>query len=389
MSRIWNLARKPAFGTAFVIVVILAASTWPWTQDPEHARAAGDVTVSNEQFARYIEEWSEPEGYFDSDNFITNETSYLHVVDDLRRRVKPGGIYLGVGPDQNFSYLAHTQPALAIITDIRRQNMIEHLLFKALFEMASTRAEYLALLFSKEVPKIKSDATLDQLIAAIRPVPSNREAFDRNLAAVKRVLIQRYKLNLSSEDLSKIDYVYGTFWEENLDLRFSSIGRRNASSIGRRNAFGYPTFQDILLETDRQGQYQNYLASEALFRWLKKFQAQNRLIPIVGDFAGPKALRSVGAFLKKNGLQVSMFYTSNVEFYLFGRPTWDRYMDNLHSLPISGDSVFIRSYFPTYGRPHPLNVPGHRPTSMVLPIAELLQDFDAGRLSSYWDVVRP
>jgi hypothetical protein len=151
----------------------------------------------------------------------------------------------------------------------------------------------------------------------------------------------------------------------------------------------YPTLEEMLLETDRQGRKQNYLSSEELFQWLKRFQAENRLIPIVGDFAGPHALKTVGAFLKANGLKVSTFYTSNVEFYLFGRPTWAMYVANLRSFPIADDSIFIRSYFPTYGRPHPLNVPGHRSTSVVSSITRFLADYDARRLSDYWDVVKP
>src|SRR5205085_5810764 len=100
-------------------------------------------TVSRADFARYIDRWSEPEGYFDTDNFITNETSYLHVIPDLQKRTRPGGVYVGVGPDQNFSYIARTKPSLAIIVDIRRQNILQHLFFKALFDLSTSRAEYL------------------------------------------------------------------------------------------------------------------------------------------------------------------------------------------------------------------------------------------------------
>src|SRR2546426_10545485 len=148
MRRILTLNRKSVSGLGMALVLLLGAIVLPWPQ--QQPRAATNVQVSIEQFGRYIDEWSEPEGYFDSDNFISNETSYLHVIPDLRQRVKPGGIYLGVGPDQNLSYIVHTRPSLAIITDIRRQNMLQHLLFKALFAIATNRVEYLSVLFSKE-----------------------------------------------------------------------------------------------------------------------------------------------------------------------------------------------------------------------------------------------
>src|SRR5437773_392072 len=154
---------------------------------------------------------------------------------------------------------------------------------------------------------------------------------------------------------------------------------RTFSSIGRNNADQYPTLEEMFLETSRSGKLENYLASEEQFQWLKKFEAENRLIPIVGDFAGTHALRAVAAFLKANGLRVSTFYTSNVEFYLFGAAGWERFVANVHALPLTDDAVFIRSYFPTYGRRHPLNVPGHRSTSLVQPIGRFLEDYDAHR----------
>jgi hypothetical protein len=270
---------------------------------------------------------------------------------------------------------------LAIITDIRRQNMLQHLWLKSLFAKSTNRVEYLSLLFARKPPRVKSDASFQQLLDAIRASTTDETLFKSNFAMVKRELLDGYKLSLSEDDLSKIEYIYENFWKEGLDLRFSSIGRGNASM--------YPSFEDLLLETDRQGRQQNYLSSEELFQRLKRFEAENRLIPIVGDFAGPHAFKAVGAFLKTNGLTISTFYTSNVEFYLFGSANWARYIANLHALPIGPDSVFIRSYFPTYGRSHPMNMPGHRSTSLVGPIRPFLTDYDSGRIRSYWDVVKP
>jgi len=376
MSLLYKL-RAYLLAAGLTVVLVFGASVIPWREEP---RAAAEIQISADQFSRYVREWSEPEGYFDSDNFLSNETSYLHVIDDLRTRVNPGGIYLGVGPDQNFSYIVHTRPMMAVVTDIRRQNMIEHLWYKALFALASNRVEYLALLVSRETPTVKRDAKLEDILQAVRTSPTSEKLFLKNVSAVKKILTETYNLNLSSDDLAKLEYVYKTFWDENLELRFSSIGRGNALM--------YPTFEEMLLETDRHGREQSYLSSEELFQWLKKFEAENRLIPIVGDFAGSHALRTVGAFLKANGLHVSTFYTSNVEFYLFGRPTWTRWVANVKSLPIGDDSTFIRSYFPN-GRIHPLNVPGHRSTSLTGSMTRFVADNDARRLDSYWDVVKP
>src|SRR5215831_20611194 len=90
-------------------------------------------------FAQTIARLSEPNGYFDTDNLISNESSYLQVIPDLARRGVHGGAYIGVGPDQNFSYIAATRPAIAFIIDVRRDNELLHLLFKAFFKESRTR----------------------------------------------------------------------------------------------------------------------------------------------------------------------------------------------------------------------------------------------------------
>jgi len=354
----------------------VAVGLWQTAAPPPKALSTFPLTRA--QFAQYVESLSEPEGYFDTDNFISNETSYLHVIPALKRDVKPGNVYMGVGPDQNFPYIAHTQPALAVITDIRRQNMLQHLFYKALFELSASRGEFLALLLSVETPRIDARASLPDLLTAIRRGTPTEARYRSNVATVRRRLGE-FGLQLDGEDYRKIEYVYRTFFEEGLDLRFSSIGRNNAMN--------YPTLQTLLVQTDKTGKLQGYLATEELFLWLKKFQTENRLIPIVGDFAGQKALKAVGAFLKSSNLQVSTFYTSNVEYYLFGNSQWSPYVENLRSLPLTSDAVFIRAYFGTGGPNHPENVPGHRSTTVVQSIPAMLRNLAAGRIRTYWDAV--
>ena len=373
-----SMSRRLICAASLLILVVVAFGFQRKADVP--VAAAADIQVSRSQFAQYIVDFSEPEGYFDTDNFISNETSYLHVVPDLRRQVKPGFVYLGVGPDQNFSYIVHTRPSLAIVTDIRRQNMLQHLLYKALFDLSSSRAEYLAMLFSRETPKVDSRASLRDHLLRVRSSGSSVARFRTNFTAIRDRLVQGYGLKLSTDDLEKIEYVYRTLHEEGLDLRFSSIGRNNAAS--------YPTFESLLLQTDRSGQLQGYLATEELFQWMKRFEAENRLIPIVGDFAGARALKSVASFLQKNGLMVSTFYTSNVEYYLFENAEWRPFVSNVRAFPSTEDAVFIRAYFGSFGV-HPLNVPGHRSTTLVHSMRDFLRNESAGKIRSYSDVIEP
>ena len=117
-------------------------------RDSPHAAYASSLTLDrparvDSAFAKLVQRLSEPGGYFDSDNLISNETSYLHVLDGMRRLKVQGGAYIGVGPDQNFSYIAAVRPNIAFMIDIRRDNLLEHLLFKSLFAMSRNRVEYL------------------------------------------------------------------------------------------------------------------------------------------------------------------------------------------------------------------------------------------------------
>src|SRR5690349_23835187 len=120
------------------------------------AQQAAPTGRTQDSFSSRVAALSEPGGYFNTDNLISNERSFLHVVPELRalsRQASADGAYLGVGPDQNFSYIAHLRPSIAVIVDIRRDNLLLHLLFKAIFAESRTRVDYLALLTGRPIPK--------------------------------------------------------------------------------------------------------------------------------------------------------------------------------------------------------------------------------------------
>src|SRR4029453_10094158 len=118
--------------------------------------------LSDDAFWKLIADFSEPGGSFVSDNFVSNELAFQEVLTTLTDGRKPGGVYLGVGPEQNFTYIAALKPKIAFVFDIRRQNMLEHLMYKAVFEMSSDRAEFLSRLFSRTGP-----ADLDKNTSAV------------------------------------------------------------------------------------------------------------------------------------------------------------------------------------------------------------------------------
>jgi hypothetical protein len=291
-------------------------------------------------FARTIAELSEPGGYFDTDNLISNERSYLWVLPDLERAAVRGGAYIGVGPDQNFSYIASVQPAVAFIVDIRRDNLLLHLLFKALFAASPTRAAYLGQLLGRSVApttQTSRQATMAELLGAMDRAPRLSVAAVDALRARLDAEIGRMGLPLSGEDRGTIDRFHRTFIDEGLDLQFTSTGRAPQSY--------YPTYRDLLLETDQSGRPGNFLATEGAFQFVKGLQARDLVIPVTGDLSGRHALTAIGRLLTARKQQVSAVYTSNVEFYLARSGALDRFLANLRALPRAGHAVLIRSRF--------------------------------------------
>src|SRR2546428_4055415 len=141
------------------------------------ATEALPLQLSDEAFWNMVTEFSETGGYFRSDNFVSNETTFQYVIKDLKK-TKPGGVYLGVGPDQNFTYIVAMRPKMAIIFDIRRQNMLQHLMFKALIEMSSDRADFLSRLFSRKRPAgIGAQTTAEELFNAYEDIEADRQFF--------------------------------------------------------------------------------------------------------------------------------------------------------------------------------------------------------------------
>lgn len=337
--------------------------------------------LTDSAFAALSAALSEAGGYFDTDNLISNETSYLHVLAGLREAGIEGGAYLGVGPGQNFSYIAEFRPRLAFIIDIRRDNLLHHLLYKALFEVADSRADFLALLVGREPPPDPwawADRSIDELVAWIDAQPLEPDVADR-ARQIADSAVATLGIPLSREDLATIGRFHGVFIRGGLDLRYRSYGRPPRPY--------YPTFRQLLLETDLTGRQANYLASPERYRVVRDLQRANRVIPVVGDLAGDYAMRSIGDTLRARDLRVTAFYTSNVEFYLYRAGTFDRFAANVVTLPTAADAVLIRSYFPSGGDPHPHRVPGYWSTQLLQPVDAFVRAMAGGGFLSYRDLV--
>jgi len=136
---------------------------------------------------------------------------------------------------------------------------------------------------------------------------------------------------------------------------------------------------------DGNGVQRSYLSSDERFQAIKAMEERNLIVPVVGDFAGPKALRGVGEYIRDHEATVGAFYTSNVEQYLFRNGVWRQFYANLATLPFDEQTVIVRSVSPRDGYLGVPQGPDGR-ANVIDPVAALVRDFTAGRIRSYYDV---
>ena len=342
-----------------------------------------EINEKRYDFAQLVNRLSEKAGYFGSDNLVSNELSYEHVLGKLAKMNVTGGAYLGVGPDQNFTYISQIKPRVAVMVDIRRDAMLQHLMFKAMFMMSRNRIDYLSNLFARPLPR-------DHRKWNDRPIRDFVDYFDRTpldqrLAEKLRGEMQKriasFGLQLTQRDVETIDEIYQAFYTDCLEVRYTIRDR----PTGRF----FPAYRDLLLEKDLEGRHRNYLATEADFQVVKNLQDRNLIIPITADLSGTQGVKAIGAFLKEINEKISAFYVSNVEFYLWRYDTMPRFVDNLKALPIDDKSVIIRSYFnyAYHTEAHPQTVGNSFSVQLMQTIGSMLEDYASDRpYDSYWDL---
>ena len=345
------------------------------------SRDGAIATANDSTFAGLVARLSEGGGFFDSDNLVSNEATYLHVLGTMRSLGVRGGAYIGVGPDQNFSYIAQVRPSVAYLIDIRRDNLLQHLWFKALFALAADRDEYLSLMLGRPLPRNARlrGRPVEEVLAYLDTVPSSRQFVTANARRVTEV-IRSFGVPLTDVEYAAIASIHEAFVQSGLELRFTSHNRPAR--------YFYPTLRELILERDLSGAHGNYLVRHEDFAFVKDLHARNRIIPVTGDLSGEHALRAIGRDIAARGEQVSAFYVSNVEFYLMRQGSFETFADNTASLPIGPRSVIIRSLFGgLYRVDHPQSVPGYFSTQLMQTLESFVAEHAAGGYRTYRDVV--
>jgi hypothetical protein len=295
-------------------------------------RSTMPVAITDQQFWDLSEALSEPPGAFTlSDNFVSNEP---HFADNARGLRPTGGVYIGVGPEQNFTYIARVRPAMAFIIDIRRENRSLHLLYKALFELSSDRADFVSRLFSRPRPQdLGSNASVEEIFRRYDAVPHSYDQYARNAALVRERLLKTRGLPLSSIDLDWIERVLRAFYNDGPAIDF--WGSRAVDGVR-------PSYRQLMTGRDITGEPRSFLASDEAFHFVKDLQSRNMIVPVIGDFGGPSAIRRVGDYVRQQSDVITAFYGSNVGVYLTTQQT-RLFCGNLATLPVAPRTWFIES----------------------------------------------
>jgi hypothetical protein len=298
---------------------------------------AADVlpsTLDDDTFWRLIANFSEPDGAFRYENLLSNEASYQVVIPALKRVAQPGGAYVGVGPEQNFTYIAALEPKIAFIVDIRGRNTLELLMYKALFEISPDRADFVSQLFSRKRPTgLDTKSTAQELFSAFESPTCDMAMLGRTVKRVNDRLMLDHHFPLTVDDQNTIQHVLEVFCARGPQIDYGFVNAPSNLSA--------PSYSDLMTATDGRGQNWSYLANEANFMRVHGMQLNNLIVPLTGDFGGMRTLRAVGAYLKRHNVTLSVFYVSNVEQYLVKEQQL-RFRTNVSMMPMAASSVIIR-----------------------------------------------
>ncbi len=291
--------------------------------------------ISKDAFKSILYEFSEKGGDYPSDNLISNELTYLNILEDKKlAQLKGEGAYIGVGPEQNFSYIGYIKPKIAFIVDIRPECQTEHLMYKAIFQISDTPEQFLNHLFG--LPKKSTDSlwNIEKYFTNFTSSKQDKNRLIQTFQDIVCIIENDFAFTLTNEQKTFIQYVLTEFYEKGKQLVFS-----NKTGLVK----DFPTFEQIILAKTPSGLQKSFLADLNSYNYLREMHTKNLIIPLIGDFSGVKTFNKIANYLNTQEIPLSVFYVSNVESCL-DKTQYEKFMSNLKLLPIDDNSIFIRYY---------------------------------------------
>ena len=285
--RRYQITAKPHFQIFMVACFVLCAISTVRLVPYGRAAAAAPTELTDKQFWSLSSDFSEKDGFFRSDNLLSNETTFQFIIPDLLKTAKQGRVYLGVGPEQNFTYIAALKPAMAFIIDIRHGNLDVHLMYKALFELSKDRAEFVSRLFSRKRPNgLTTKSTASEIFSAYLGAEGSKEIYEENLKAVEDVLMKKHGFPLTAGDLEGIRWALSNYYQFGPSISYNSSLSANIPPAivgaigGNRGGNNGVTYASLMMADDGGNQNWSYLANEENFAFLKDLERRNLIVPV-------------------------------------------------------------------------------------------------------------
>ena len=309
--------------------------------------------LSDAEFWKLETDISEPGGYFRiEDNYTSNEREVGALFTMLRESSVEGGVYMGVGPEQNFTYIAAIRPAMAFIVDIRRQAVMQHLMFKAMFELAKDRADFISLLFAKPRPRglDTDDVDPEDLGGVSRRRGPTPALAAKNYARVVERLTEDARIHVhGGRDRAS---------SRRCSTRSTSYGPA-ITTRGSAAAATAATFADLTgFSTDALGPAAELpLDRGQLPVRSRRCTRRTSSCRSSGDFGGPKAIRAIGAYLHEHAARERVLRLERRAVPLQDGKA-QRSTTTSRRCPIDSTSVFIRPYSMRRGSAGTVGRPG-------------------------------
>lgn len=318
------------------------------------------------RFDSIVRALSEPDAGPGADNLVTNEDSFTRICGAIERQVVPDEVYIGVGPDQNFTYIAHARPSLAFIVDYRRRNLLLHLFHQALFALSRDRIAYLSRLTARRPNRpVGPKSTAAELVESFDDAAIDRGFLEATATEIARFL---RPLGLIGEsEWAALATIGAKLAGPGMNARFLALPM-------------YPSFGRLI------GTGAHMLSEESLYRRVRDRQLAERVIPVVGDLAGTKAMPALADWLRTKRLRVGMIYLSDVEFFLLRNGAFARFLANLDRIPWAHGAMLARST--SRGITHPERVASDTGTTILRPVEAFLREARAGGIRTEDDLFR-
>ncbi len=304
------------------------------------------------------------------DCFVSSEVGYNEVLSRcMPASPSPRGAYLGVGPDQNYTYIGALRPQLAVILDARLDNLLEHLIFKLAFAEAGNPLDYLCLVLGRRRP-VAGLAKIGSVVAQLKDQSMDEVQAATFLAHV----LATFRARWTADEvlLKRVERLLRELVRRQLQV--TSVSEKCLANLDK-----IPDFEEVITATTPEGFNFHYLTHPDRFGYVKAMHAQNKIIPLLGNVASPGGIASVRRIVEAAGLKLTAVYLSNLEEFLLqryiieddrivGRPNprgllegstgqaYDALIERLEMLPAEDDAVLIRFFFPAEHRGRQLGV---------------------------------